>query len=156
MAEQIKQLVSDREEMTKSLLREVEEKNKLKSESLLLGEELQKLRQLKVEPKKEHFGTMNNSIERKMIRAPIDPLKQNEYKTYLKSSKVVSSQHSCSNRKINKNSTIVQNLKYATSALSEKAGPHSNRNQTYEKLTSREINPNFSFDKTPTKFIPKV
>lgn len=82
-----------------------------------------------------------------MIRASdhsklLDPLKQSEYKTYLKGSKVICSQNSYSNRKINKNSTILQNIKSTTSALSDKNGPNSQRNaQTVENrltLTNRD------------------
>ena len=104
---------------------------------------------------------MNNSIERKMIRAAdhsklLDPLKQSDYKTYLKSSKVVTSQNSQSNRKINKNSTIVANIKSATSALSDKNGPSSQRNaQTFDNrptLTNRDVSYEGCMEKTPKKY----
>ena len=62
-----------------------------------------------------------------MIRATencklFDPLKQSEYKTYLKGSKVISSQNSTSNRKVKKNSTMVPHLNANVSALSDKVG----------------------------------
>jgi hypothetical protein len=145
---------NEREEIEKRLLKETEENIKLKADEMLMSEELSKLRLAKVEPKRDRFGTTNTSLERQMIRAAdnskLFDLKSSEYKSYLKSSKLGSQQNSCSNRKINKNSHIVQNIKTATSTLSDKHGPSSNRNlHTFDhnNLTNRENK--LDLDKTP-------
>jgi hypothetical protein len=146
--------------MEQRLLRETEEKLRLRSDGLMMTDELQKLRLLKIEPKREHFGTVSTALERDMMRSGklIDPLKQSEYKSYLKGSKVISSQNSSSNHKISKHSTFNQPLKQAPSVLSDKYGPSSNRHgQTFDRsnFTDRELHLDGSFEKTPTKYATK-
>lgn len=60
---------SENEELEKRLAKETEENNRLRADELLLIDELKRLKLGKVEPKREHFGTLNTSLERKMIRA---------------------------------------------------------------------------------------
>ncbi len=142
---------------------ESEQNVKLKSVELALSAEMQKLRLMNIEPKREHFGTMNSSLERNMIKASengklLDPLKQSEYKSYLKGQNFTVGQNHQSNRKINKNSTIVSNIKSATSALSEINCPNSQQNWTFDNrptLTNRDGSYEGLIDKTPTKYASK-
>jgi hypothetical protein len=107
----IRKMRNEREEIEKRLLKETEENIKLKADEMLMSDELSRLRLELFEPKRDNLATLNSSLDRKMIRTVenvrLFDLKSNEYKSYLKGSKLGSQQNSCSNRKINKNSNIV-------------------------------------------------
>ena len=102
-----------------------------------------------------------------MLTAPIkeiekkanDPLKS-DYNNFLRGQKVVQNFNTCSNRKININSTIT-NIK-SSSALSDKiiSHPQSNRNvQTFENrnksniVSNRDDKNNEAERHTPNKFV---